>query len=360
MTTSWVLVATTVAGREKQLDATIRSVTDAGWREGLDQVSCNGGVCRNYIHAIDGVKHYATDSLFLFCQDDVRFSRGLRAYLERTLHLERHEAACLYMPEVFYRQPNRGWYGIKPSKQLCGALCNIYTWPFMYKFQKWLLRYNFTDHAKHIDSLLGLFCKENGHAIRVHDPSLVQHAGMGISTLGSNPLLAEAPNFHNHAPFPECGCTYECPCAGFYGYVDGYTQYLTYLRAHKGPCNILEWGPGKNTQIAKDLGHTVHSVEHNSRYWYLAEGCDYLFAKPLESPEYVKPCLFDDYDVFFIDGRRRQSCLYNCFQSARSDALIFLHDANRKTYHETLGAFPYVKFINKGFAVASKTRSPLV
>jgi len=122
------------------------------------------------------------------------------------------------------------------------------------------------------------------------------------------------------------------------------------------PRVVLEWGPGMNTYLALAVGAVVHSVEHNP-IWipHLHSSSFIVHAIPLEDVEkYVMPLEdLSPVDVYFIDSGHRERCLLETSKHCRKDAIICLHDAQRERYHPYLRLFDYVKFLNRGFAVAS-------
>lgn len=161
---------------------------------------------------------------------------------------------------------------------------------------------------------------------------------------------------------------------------------VNWLEAYLKPdMNVFEYGSGGSTIfIAKRAGKIV-SVEH-SREWYLrikgllaAEGvvnCELLLREPeiipsgqdipygkdsytstalpgLSFEKYVKS--IDDYpegsfDLVFIDGRARASCIRHALKKVRSGGYIMLDDSLRSIYDDALSLLSnYKRDDLKGF-----------
>jgi hypothetical protein len=133
-------------------------------------------------------------------------------------------------------------------------------------------------------------------------------------------------------------------------YAGHYGELLRHIR----PETVVEWGPGPNTQIALDAGAHVLSIE-SERNW-IPRGSHSRWTcalTPVDGEWYVRLHGAFDADVAFIDGRRRGECLDVCRIFLRPNAIVCLHDAQRKRYHHHLRAFGQVEFLSSGFAMAS-------
>jgi hypothetical protein len=186
----------------------------------------------------------------------------------------------------------------------------------------------------------------------VGDAAVVTHLDGRTFSAPPDPRLARAPE-----TYPACGCPVgaHCACSALHSYSASYRRLLEITR----PVKVFEWGPGPNTQLALEVGARVVSRE-----------CDPKWVPGARAPELaleVMDCTGSrwvdlgsdrDAEVFFIDSRRRVDCLAAVLAQATPEALVCLHDAQRRRYHSALAAFGYVFFAEPGFAIAS--RSPAV
>lgn len=148
---------------------------------------------------------------------------------------------------------------------------------------------------------------------------------------------------------PICHCGHNCACAGgVHSYADHYAEII---RTYK-PGIILEWGPGKNTEIALESGARVFSIEHEEAYArrYSKHDNYQCFIEEVKSDEYISLHNINA-DLYFVDGRRRSECLRSIFEKATGDYVVCLHDAQRSRYRDAIGLFKNVKFLNGGFAM---------
>lgn len=106
------------------------------------------------------------------------------------------------------------------------------------------------------------------------------------------------------------------------------------------PKSILEWGPGKSTEIMylECPGARIFTNEHDP-IWYeravalyggmatirYATGCDYV-------------SVTGKYDLIFVDGRQRVNCLIAGYLSLNPGGAILLHDAERERYQPGINA----------------------
>ena len=122
------------------------------------------------------------------------------------------------------------------------------------------------------------------------------------------------------------------------------------------PKKCLEWGPGKSTSvflnnISNDA--SLVSIEHNINYFNQAQtniGYDsrwtlLLNSATKRSSSYAH-CIFNyehNFDLAFVDGRRRVECCFAAMVKLNKNGIIILHDSSRKTYLDILS--PYIKII---------------
>jgi Glycosyltransferase sugar-binding region containing DXD motif len=154
--------------------------------------------------------------------------------------------------------------------------------------------------------------------------------------------------------YPRCDCPIESAC--------GCTPLSSYERAYRlvlqaaQPRKVFEWGPGLNTRMALAAGAAVTSYEFSERWLpTFSDPRLTVVQVSVEGQGWVDLGKNADADVFFIDSRRRSDCLDAVFHAAKTTALACLHDAQRRRYHEALARFPFVWFIEPGFALASRS-----
>jgi hypothetical protein len=135
-----------------------------------------------------------------------------------------------------------------------------------------------------------------------------------------------------------------------YSYIPHYT---TVLDTYK-PKRVLEWGPGVNTIMAKNAGCEVWSIEHDKRYMPRFKERHHPILIDLNSDNYITIPNMVDYDLFFVDGRRRAECIESVWQNASVTAICCVHDAQRARYRNAIDLFNYQKFFNDGFCILSK------
>jgi hypothetical protein len=137
---------------------------------------------------------------------------------------------------------------------------------------------------------------------------------------------------------------------GIHSYEDAYTSLLKYIK----PQRILEWGPGLNTEIALDLGIKVVSIEHQNQWLYDKFNINHSpILTDLNSDFYIQKNEKLDYDLYFVDGRRRQEILVQIKNKATGSYLACLHDSQREKYQEYINLFKYKKELCEGFIVLS-------
>lgn len=108
------------------------------------------------------------------------------------------------------------------------------------------------------------------------------------------------------------------------------------------PQNILEWGPGKSTEIMLRHGAPkILSIEHDKEYYDKMKerfpsiellhlrinshgNADGYVTYPLTTGEL--------YDLVFVDGRHRCDCLRVASLVVKDHGIVVLHDAERPVY----------------------------
>lgn len=203
----WAVGVTTAPRRQPTLEQTLASLKRAGWEcprlfaepdvevpaeySHLPVTRREGtlGAFPNWFLAISELvmRHPHAEAYFL-CQDDVLFSEGLRAYLERTLWpASRVGVVSAYCPSHYceekegegrttgFRVEDHGWNS-------WGALAYVFSNPSARAMICDPAAVNHRHHgpaegARNIDSVVGSWCSRSGLPYYVHAPSLAQHIG---------------------------------------------------------------------------------------------------------------------------------------------------------------------------------------
>ena len=159
-------------------------------------------------------------------------------------------------------------------------------------------------------------------------------------------------------PYQKCKCDYSCSCGGgMHSYLDPYREVIELFK----PSSVLEWGPGLNTYLALLSGAFVYSIEQEIQFVPKTSSKNYKFlVTPIWSSEYIKLPKNFLFDMFFVDSRRRSECIEFVYENCKYSDILCVHDAQRERYHISLRKFPYVKFLNRGFCLASKNKRILM
>lgn len=118
-----------------------------------------------------------------------------------------------------------------------------------------------------------------------------------------------------------------------YPFINFMKEYLN----HK--MTVFEYGSGYSTLFFAKRVHHVYSVEHNS-YWI-----EKINSYPEENITLYEKELNEDYeksihntkinfDVIFIDGRRRINCVREALKRISDDGMIIFDDSDRDKYKE--------------------------
>ena len=116
--------------------------------------------------------------------------------------------------------------------------------------------------------------------------------------------------------------------------------------------NILEWGPGRSTEImiAQCPGAKIKSIEHDKRWFREArrkfkknKNVDLIYSEIGQETHYAYIGMGDKYDLIFIDGIRRVECAFVAMQCIKDEGFILLHDSCRKSYIDMIQ--PFIKVI---------------
>ncbi len=123
--------------------------------------------------------------VYLLCEDDAFFCRGLKAHLARTLWPDAPDRVALCSPysPAPYIATSEGWHPQNRGEYLVGSLC----WAFPPETLRAIAStFDGTESFRHIDAQVGRWAKSRGLTPWYHTPSLVQHAGIGNSALGDS------------------------------------------------------------------------------------------------------------------------------------------------------------------------------
>ncbi|MEX0651993.1 MAG: class I SAM-dependent methyltransferase [Candidatus Paceibacterota bacterium] len=129
------------------------------------------------------------------------------------------------------------------------------------------------------------------------------------------------------------------------------------LLSYGAHVDVLEWGSGGSTVYfteflkKKGISYTWTSIEYN-KIWYeritdivkddkgtsvvlFDVGNTDLKQPDVETDEYVTypATLKKQYDLIFIDGRKRRRCVLEAKKLLKQNGVVFLHDARRTYYH---------------------------
>jgi len=123
-----------------------------------------------------------------------------------------------------------------------------------------------------------------------------------------------------------------------------------WLRATQ-PKKVLEWGPGKSTELIHKEAPTANILSIESQKAFAKKAAlDFPFAKVVHAPipEYGPseyPCWpllhakGQVFDFIFVDGRQRVSCLLTCLHVLAPSGMVVLHDAKRLHYQHGFQLF---------------------
>ena len=106
------------------------------------------------------------------------------------------------------------------------------------------------------------------------------------------------------------------------------------------PKNILEWGPGKSTEIMyfECPNASIFTNEHSKKYYEraIALYSDMASIRYATGDEYIS--VSGKYDLIFVDGRQRVKCLIAAYLVLNQGGAIILHDAERERYQPGIKA----------------------
>lgn len=200
--TRWKVGVTTAPRTEPTLERTLVSLIAAGWDDPqlfaepeteipaeFEYLSVSHrpslmGAFPNWLLALMELtlSDPLADAYFL-CQDDVLFSLGLRNYLEQRLWPSSNVGVVsIYCPSHYERVNQYGFHVENRGWDSWGALAYIFPNPAARSLlgHPSVLNHRLSgsdDGARHVDSVVGRWCRELGNEYYVHSPSLAQHIG---------------------------------------------------------------------------------------------------------------------------------------------------------------------------------------
>lgn len=198
---TWAIGVTTAPRPDPTLERTLVSLVDAGWSDAQLFAEPGSTIPPRFASFPATVRHTRlgafpnwylglaqlvmsapdADAYFL-CQDDVLFSRGLRAYLETHLWPERRLGVIsVYCPSHYARNRPAGFYAEDHGRETWGALAYIFpnasARAFLADPQVVNHRLRQPGGNHQVDSLVGQWCRTRRLPYLVHEPSLAQHIG---------------------------------------------------------------------------------------------------------------------------------------------------------------------------------------
>lgn len=127
------------------------------------------------------------------------------------------------------------------------------------------------------------------------------------------------------------------------------------------PTSILEWGSGLSTYVLYHFGRAwdceyLLSIDHNHAYQQMRLAClepsPFFHFKSIDLKGGVWPwdqhlynyatyplTLGREFDLIFVDGRRRNECLLVANQTLSNHGIVILHDAWRERYQPGISLF---------------------
>ena len=110
------------------------------------------------------------------------------------------------------------------------------------------------------------------------------------------------------------------------------------------PKIVLEWGPGRNTEIFQETDAEIISIEHNKEWYKKAQKYNSDVKQipiKLNTDYATRPLLKDwgKFDIVFVDGRRRVECCLVAKRLLKEGGVVMLHDSNRNNYRKVIDRY---------------------
>lgn len=123
------------------------------------------------------------------------------------------------------------------------------------------------------------------------------------------------------------------------------------------PKSVLEYGPGESTRIfhAHDSVSLIDSIEHVAA-WRERLDKEKLFKMEVyfEPKHYKYPFVVGrlaSYDIIFIDGIERPTCISLARFRLNQDGIVVVHDAERLEYRQSYELWGWKYFVDGGSTV---------
>jgi hypothetical protein len=121
------------------------------------------------------------------------------------------------------------------------------------------------------------------------------------------------------------------------------------------PMAVIEWGPGKSTEILWNYPTVMKlvSVEHDPEFHKRLMGKyneNWRLHLETNLDEYAQyKDIWYPYDLAFVDGRNRARCLLEARKGIlKPEGVAVLHDADRERYQDAIREFRHFIFTDEG------------
>lgn len=120
------------------------------------------------------------------------------------------------------------------------------------------------------------------------------------------------------------------------------------------PKTVFEYGPGMSTSLMAlyPSVEVIDSVEHNlawyNKYkWEMPENVNLIYQPELVLYPTTKGRV-ESYDLFFVDGREREICLFLAKERLNEGGVVILHDAERPNYKDMINSYKFKFWQDEG------------
>lgn len=141
------------------------------------------GCFKNYYHTIERLLNDYHADYYLICEDDIKPLEGFDETISEVIKYNGRGAFALFQhTSPYHKHGGKGFAAIKIGRKYAGMLAMLYdkaTLEKIFNHQKFKDHYLNYPYNQQRDMIVG----EILQSINVHNPSLVEHTGYGISTL---------------------------------------------------------------------------------------------------------------------------------------------------------------------------------
>jgi len=135
---------------------------------------------------------------------------------------------------------------------------------------------------------------------------------------------------------------------------DSFRETLVKVLAITNPKAVFEYGPGESTKIIATYPSVeiVDSVEHDMAWfekhrWTMPDNVVITHQPIMEAyPDSLGR--LSKYDLIFVDGRERETCLFVAKVRLNDGGVVILHDAERPAYQDIINTYKYKFFTDNG------------